>query len=121
MITQINKAFGYSVAFKASGQLTQEDFQTVVFPAVNELVSRTGKLNFLLYLDATIENFTIGAWLGDPNYEVRNLANWNRAAIVTDSSNTIRFTNGFSYIMPGEFRGFEKEELSEALQWVNTY
>lgn len=48
----------------------------------------------------------------------RNLGKWNRAAIVTDSENAISFTNGFSYIVPGEFRGYKKEKLPEALRWV---
>ena len=119
MITQINKDVKNAVAFKASGKVQQIDFQQIVIPAVEELILRTGELNFLLYLDATIENFTANAWLEDVTLGMKNLTKWNRAAIVTDASNVIKFTNGFRYIMPGEFRGFEKEELNEALLWVS--
>jgi hypothetical protein len=119
MITQINKDVKNAVAFKASGKVQQIDFQQLIILAVEDLVSRTGQLNFLLYLDTTIENFTSSAWLKEVTLGMKNLTKWNRAAIVTDASNVIKFTNGFRYIMPGEFSGFEKEELNEALLWVS--
>lgn len=119
MITLLTEAPYNVVAFKASGQVTKEDYQQIVIPEVEQLIAKTGKINFLLYLDTDIENFTTGAWFEDVMLGLKNLGKWNRAAIVTDSSTIIMFTNVFSYIMPGEFKGFTKDFYTDALTWLS--
>ena len=106
------------VAFRATGEITKEDYQNVVTPAVNQLVNRIQEINFLFLFDTDIENFTAAAWMQDALLGLKNLGKWNRTAIVTDSENAISFTNGFSYIVPGEFRGYKKDAFDEALNWV---
>ena len=117
MIQKINAPDNVA-AFRALGEITKEDYQTVVEPTIEELVKRTNQINFLFLIDTEIENFTAAAWLEDVMVGLKNFGKWNRAAIVTDSENVITFTNGFSYIVPGEFRGFKKEAFNEALNWV---
>lgn len=106
------------VAFRALAEVTKEDFLTTVVPAVEHLVKQTNEINFLLVLDTDIENFTAGAWLQDALLGLKHLGKWHRAAIVTDSEDIISFTNGFSYVVPGEFHGFKKEAFNKALNWV---
>lgn len=106
------------VAFRALAEVTKDDFKTVVVPAIEELVKRTNQINFLLVLDTDLKDFTAGAWLQDAMIGLKHLGKWNRSAIVTDSDDIIAFTNGFSVIMPGEFKGFKKETFNKALNWV---
>jgi hypothetical protein len=106
-------------AFRATGEVTKEDYQNVVIPEVERVISEIGHINFLLYLDTDIENFSAGAWLQDALLGLKNIAKWNRAAIVTDSDAVIKFTSGFSYLVPGEFKGFKKEEYNQAITWVS--
>jgi len=117
MIHQIDTADNV-VAFRALAEVTKDDFQSVVVPAVEKLVKQLNEINFLLVLDTDLENFTAGAWLQDAMIGIKHLGKWNRAAIVSDSEEIISFTNGFSYIVPGEFKGFKKLEFNKALNWV---
>ena len=87
-------------------------------PAVERLVERIDEINFLFLIDTDLENFTAAAWMQDAWIGLKNLGKWNRAAIVTDSERAITFTNGFSYMVPGEFKGYRKESLNEAMDWV---
>ncbi|PWB24156.1 STAS/SEC14 domain-containing protein [Flavobacterium sp. HTF] len=107
------------VAFRATGEITKENYQNVVFPEIERLLNHINHINFLLVLDTELENFTTGAWIQDALLGLKNIAKWNRAAIVTDSDTIISFTNGFSYIVPGEFKGFKKSEYDEAITWVS--
>jgi hypothetical protein len=61
----------------------------------------------------------MGAWLQDVFLGLKNLTNWNRAAIVTDKQGVQNFTDIFSVLMPGEFKSFPKENLYNALYWCN--
>jgi hypothetical protein len=117
MIHQIDTADNI-VAFRALAEVTKDDFLRVVVPSVEHLVKKNNEINFLLVLDTDIQNFTAGAWLQDALLGLKHLGKWNRAAIVTDSQEIITFTNGFSYVVPGEFKGFKKQDFNKALNWV---
>lgn len=106
------------VGFRATGEITEADFTNLVIPKVKALVEKTGKLNYLLVLDTSIKNFTAGAWLKDALLGIKNIAKWNRAAIVSESAAIRKFTDVFSALMPGEFKGFEMEKLEHAIEWT---
>lgn len=106
------------VAFRATGEVTQDDYKNVIVPAIENLVKRIDEINFLFLIDTDLENFTAAAWMQDAWVGLKNIGKWNRSAIVTDSERAISFTNGFSYMVPGEFKGFKKEAFDEAMNWV---
>ena len=118
MIEELKDTPNTMVGFTITGDTTKEDFDRVVLPAVDELVKRIDKLNYLLVLDTQLKNFTIGAWLKDAMLGLNNLNKWNRAAIVTDSGGIKSFAEVFSKVVPGEFKGFAHEQLDEAVRWV---
>lgn len=118
MIERIKDLPSNMVGFRSSGEVTKDDFDMVI-DEVEKTVDRTGKLNYLLFLDNSPADFTVGAWMKDAFLGIKNLLNWNRAAIVTDSEGVIKFTDAFSYLMPGEFRGFRKDELQHAIDWTS--
>lgn len=119
MITQLKEVPNTMVAFRATGEVTKEDFDQIVLPAVAELVQRTDKLNYLLVLDTPLKNFTLSAWIKDALLGLNNLTKWNRCAIVSDSDGINSFTNLFGKVMPGEFKGYKPEQLDEAINWVS--
>ncbi len=106
------------VGFRATGDITEKDFNTLVIPQVKAQVEKTGKLNYMLVLDTSIKNFTMGAWLKDALLGIKNLTRWNRAAIVSDSALLRKFTDIFSILIPGEFKGFEHKNLKAAIDWT---
>ena len=118
MIEKLKDVPNTIAAFRAVGEITKEDFTNLVIPEVEALVQRTDKLNYLLLLDTELKEFSAGAWLQDALLSIKNITKWNRAAIVSDSEGVIQFTNAFSVVMPGEFKGFRKNELQLAIDWV---
>jgi SpoIIAA-like len=105
-------------AFRAIGEVTAEDYKTILLPVVTELANKINEINFLFLIDTEIKNFTAAAWMEDALLGLKNIGKWNRAAIVTDSDRAITFTKAFSYFVPGEFRGYKKEAYHQALNWV---
>lgn len=103
--------------FKATGEVTKEDFENLVIPHIKAKVNTFDELNFLLYLDTELENFTAGAWFQDILVGLKNLTKWNRAAIVTDNKSVQNFTDIFSVLMTGDFTSFPKEDLENAIFW----
>ncbi|MCD6068950.1 MAG: hypothetical protein K0S33_3776 [Bacteroidetes bacterium] len=119
MIHILNDLPSNVVGFRATGEVTEKDFTDIVMPKVKELVDRTDKLNYLLVLDTSLKNFTVGAWMKDALMGIKHLLKWNRAAIVTDVESIRTFTDAFSLFIPGEFKGFEHKDLQKAIDWVS--
>lgn len=119
MITKLTDLPANMVGFRATGEVTQADFDEVVIPEVKKLVAETGVLNYLLVLDTSVKNFTFGAWFKDAVLGIQNLTKWNRAAIITDSEGIQNFTKVFSVLMPGTFRGFDHAEMDRAVDWAS--
>jgi len=117
MISIINDAPENVAAFNATGEITREDFENLVIPHVKSKVEQFDELNYLLYLNTDLDNFTMGAWLQDALLGIKNITKWNRAAIVTDKEGVQNFTDIFSVLMPGEFKSYPKENLYNALYW----
>ena len=119
MIDKLENVPENVAGFRATGEVTKDDYTNVVIPQVSLLVEKTGKINFLLVLDTDVSNFTAGAWLHDAMLGLKHLTKWNRAAIVSDSEGVIKFTDAFSLAAPGEFKGFKKADLEQAIKWVS--
>ncbi|NBL65813.1 STAS/SEC14 domain-containing protein [Flavobacterium sp. NST-5] len=118
MIEKIHNLPQNMVGFRSSGEVTKDDFE-IVHQEVEKLVEKTDKLNYLLYLEDSPKNFTIGAWLQDALLGIKNLTKWNRAAIISDSETVDKFTAVFSNVMPGEFKVFQKNDLERAIEWTS--
>lgn len=119
MIQKLDNMPDNMVGFRALGEVVKDDFTHVVIPCVEQQIEKTGKLNYLLLLDTSIQDFSAGAWWQDAMMGIKNLTKWNRAAIVSDSEGIRKFTDFFSILMPGEFKGFHKEDLDKAILWTS--
>ncbi|MEO6305348.1 MAG: STAS/SEC14 domain-containing protein [Bacteroidia bacterium] len=119
MITLIENLPENMVGFKANGDITESDFTNLIMPKVAELIQNTGKLNYMLVLETPLSHFTLGAWFKDAIMGIKHLSKWNRAAIVSDVESIRKFTDMFSIIMHGEFRGFDHNHIKDAINWTS--
>lgn len=120
MITVINDAPVNVAAFRATGEVGKEDYNNIVIPVVDALVQKQDSINFMLVLDTAISNFSIMALLKDLGVGLKHFTKWHKMAIVSDSSAINTFTDLFSYVAPGEAKGFTHARMAEAVKWVST-
>ncbi|MFL9844006.1 SpoIIAA family protein [Flavobacterium rhizosphaerae] len=118
MIVQIPDLPANLVGFRSDGEVTSEDFE-IVKVQVNNFVKKEGKLNYLLLLDNSPADFTLGAWLQDALLGITHITKWNRAAIISDLKVVKNFTDVFSKLMPGEFRCYPEEQYEKAVDWAS--
>lgn len=106
--------------FKASGEVTREDYEKIVFPVIRQHVETFGHLNFVFYVDTSLKNFSAGAWIRDIWLGLKELARWHKVAIISDVERIRRFTDTISHLLPGEYKGFPTHLLEEAIRWAST-
>jgi hypothetical protein len=118
MIEQLIDIPNTLVAFHASNDVTKDDFDHVVLPAVAELGLRTDKLNYLLVLDAPLQNIHIGEWMEEILIKLNSSSTWNRVAIISDAEGIEKYNERYGKTMPGKFKGFFHDEYKAAVQWA---
>jgi hypothetical protein len=120
MISLIKHAPENVAAFRAEGHVTKEDYDNVVIPTIDALVKKQGKINFVLVLDTSISNFTIAALMKDMGIGLKHFTKWHKMAIISESGAINTFTDMFSFISPGEAKGFTHAKMEEAMEWVSS-
>lgn len=118
MIQILNDLPEHVIGFRASGKVTKEDYDKILMPAVYEQSKKFNKINFLLWLDTDISNYTFGAWVDDALVGLKHFTHWHKVAIVSHYRVIKRITNIFGHLVPGTYKGFQIVELDEAKKWV---
>ena len=119
MISKIENVPSNVAAFRAIGNVSKEDYDNVLIPAIDALVEKQDKINFLLVLDTSLSNFSLAALAKDLGVGVKHFTKWHKMAIVSESKPINIFTDLFSFIAPGEAKGYTHAELPDAIKWVS--
>ncbi len=106
------------LGIKASGEVTAEDYQQVLVPALESKLSKLEKVRLLYVLGDGFTGFTRGAGWEDAKVGMKHLTAFERAAVVTDVDWVDNMVRAFGFAMPGEVRTFACDDLREARQWV---
>ncbi len=121
MIEIIKTLPEHVLGVRATGEVTKEDLETVLIPAMDKLVERTGAIHYLLVLDNDVSNWDFGAWVSDAKLGLKYFTKWHKIAVVTEQEGVRLFTKGFSAVVPGESRAYTHAQLQEATDWVVEY
>lgn len=105
--------------FEFTGEVTKQDYETVVLPTVTSLAKQFDELNVIFLIHTDIKNFTAGAWMQDAYLGLKNLTRWRRMALISDSAFVHTTTPVLSALVPGEFKPFKESEKDVAIAWVS--
>jgi hypothetical protein len=120
MVEQIDDMPGGTVGFRATGEVTREDYRRVLEPALRRAVE-SGEVRMLYIVDsgftmdagAVLEDARTGLELG-----IGHLSAWKRTAIVTDVDWVRRAIGLFAWMAPGQVRVWGLDGLAEAREWL---
>ncbi|MBB5619345.1 hypothetical protein HDE69_000381 [Pedobacter cryoconitis] len=119
MLTIIPNLPDHIFGVRANGNVIEDDLKQVLLPGLEALSKRYKEIYYLLVLETDVKNFTTGAWIQDLIAGVKHLTEWKKMAIVTDQKSVETFTDIFSYVSPGEAKGYKLSELPKAIDWLN--
>ena len=120
MLQKILDIPNYVAGFRATGEVSKDDYETILIPEIERVDKQHGHIHFLMVLETPVKNFSIGAWMQDAWQGLKHYRGWKKAAIVSDQKGIEKFTDVFSTIIPGKAKGFPLAELEEAKRWVSS-
>jgi len=119
MVEEIPDLPDNALGFTARGTVTAKDYESVIIPAVEELLSSREKIRFLYHLGEDFKRFEVAAMWDDTKLGLKHFTGWERMAVVSDIDWIRTAIRIFGLGMPGDVRVFRNSELSEAIQWIS--
>jgi hypothetical protein len=108
------------LAFTAHGQVTGEDYESVLIPAVEAKLKEIDKIRLLYYLGSDFSGFEAEALWDDAKVGLQHLTAWEKIAVVSDNQWMVGATKVFGFILPCPVQVFEGNQLEEATEWLKS-
>jgi hypothetical protein len=106
-------------AFYASGKITGQDYDEIINPLVKKIYEEYVKINFLLVINTSLCDYSIGAWMKDAILGFVYFTEWKKIGIVSNKRGIKNFTDIFGKLVPGSAKGFLMEDIELAKDWVS--
>ena len=119
MIELIDDLPDHVVGLTATGQVSGEDYQDVLIPAVERKLEKFAQIDLLYHLDADFKRFTTTALWDDAKVGLHHLNRFKRVAVVSDVGWINNMAKGIGLVAPAEIRVFPSAELAAARTWIS--
>lgn len=106
------------VAVSATGEVTRDDYEKVLIPAVEAALARREKIRIYYELGSRFGRMEAGAAWDDLKLGVRHYLRWERVAVITDHDWIRHAVDVFRFMVAGEVKTFRMDESHEAREWV---
>jgi hypothetical protein len=118
MLEKISDVPDSVLGFRASGELTGEDYRNVLVPAVEAALQSRDKLRLFYLLGDDVTGFSAGAAWQDAKMGMEHVTRWEKIAVVTDKDWIRHSVNIFGYLIPGQIKAYPAAEEADARTWV---
>jgi hypothetical protein len=103
----------------ASGQVTEEDYDNVLIPAIEEKIKKYGKIRMLYQLDQGFAGFTYEAMWEDAKVGIWHFTAFEKIAVVSDVDWITDAVKVFKFVIPFPVKIYKNEALREAKAWIS--
>ncbi len=118
MITRIPGMPQGVLAFEAHGNVTGNDYENVLVPALQDELADRDKIRFLYVLGSEFTGYDGAALWDDTKVGLDHWGAWERIALVTDNGTYQGMVKAFGFLMPGKVKVFPLAERDAAVAWV---
>ena len=118
MIEQIANLPDNVVGFVAKGEVTSDDYQQRLVPAIERALAAHDKIRLLYVLGGDFTGYSGGAMWEDGKVGMEHLTRWERIAVVSNQPWIRHAVNILGYLIPGQVRAFELADEDDATAWI---
>jgi hypothetical protein len=105
-----------TIGLEASGEVTDEDYAEVLAPTLSAALEQ-GDARLMYVLDKGFK-YSPGAMWADTKLWAKSRSGWKRLALVTDADWAESAVKAFGWMIPGEVKVFELDEVRDAKEWL---
>ena len=117
MIRIIENMPAGTIGLEAVGKVTDDDYRDVLVPAVSTALQRDD-VRLMYVLGEDFDAYSPGAVWADTKLWAGHLKGWKRVAIVSDADWLENSVKAVYWLMPGEVKVFETDDVDDAKEWL---
>lgn len=107
------------VALSAAGQVTKEDYEKVLVPAVERALAQNEKVRLYYQIGADFTGMDPGAMWADTKVGMGHFLRWERIAVITDVEWIKLSVTAFGFLMPAQVHVYTTAEADSAKKWIS--
>lgn len=109
------------LGFRGRGIITGQDYETVVYPAVDAYFSQhhSEGARVLYWLNEDFEGYEAAALWDDAMLGFKHPIGWKKIAVVSDTDWIKKISLMVEHVMLGHFRLFPTQAMDAAKHWVS--
>jgi hypothetical protein len=107
-----------TVALRAVGRITAEDYREVLEPAIEAATGGGRKARLLLELGPEFEGYDPSAMMADARVGMEDFRSFDRIGVVTDNEWIRHAVRLFGPLIPGIVRDFPVAHAEAARAWI---
>jgi hypothetical protein len=108
------------LAITGSQNVTGEDDQSVIIPAIEAKVQTHGKIRLLYHLGPEFAGFDAAAMWEDATTGLKHFTDFEKIAFVSDVDWINHMVSAFGFMIPCPVKVFKGSQLSEASDWITS-
>ena len=108
-----------TLGFKISGDVTGDDYDNVLTPAVDKAIEKYDRIRFLAQVGPDFERYSLDAIWDDTKLGLRHWNGFDRVAVVTDIGWIQMGVKAMAFMMPCPVQLFALGELDDAKRWLS--
>ena len=106
------------VAVSCGGQVTKEDYDGILVPAILTAFERHDKIRLFYTTSPNFTGYDPGTIWEDLKIGVEHPTRWERVAVVTDVDWIVQMVRVFSFLVPCPVRLFPSSDAARAHAWL---
>jgi hypothetical protein len=106
-----------TVGVEAVGTVTEADYRDVLVPTLRAALERGG-VRLLYVLGEDFDSYSAGAMWADTKLWAGHVNRWEKIAIVSDADWLENSVKAFGWMLPGEVKVFETDDVDDAKEWL---
>ena len=118
MLTVMQETEGKTLVVKASERLTDQDYEEVLIPLLNQQMDKFGKMRVVLCLAENFSGWELGAAWDDAVFGIKHRHDFEKIAVVGDKKWVEWATKIGSYFMDGQVATYASTKFHDAVNWV---
>lgn len=103
---------------RASGRVTEQDYEEKLLPALRRAQDGAVPVRLLYQIGPGFEGYSPGAVLADARLGLRHWRGFEKIAVATDSDRIETGVKMFGFTLPCPVRTFGIDEIDEARRWL---
>jgi len=106
------------VAVSGVGEVSSDDYISTLDRAIDAALEKHDKIRLLYVLGDDFDRYSGGAMWQDTKVGLSHWTSFEKIAVVTDEDWIENGVKAFGWMIPGEVKTFDDDDLDEAKAWI---